>query len=132
MYPAQTPVELVHANSTASAPNFPSEREVTEPLTAELRRLHVTVSRRFLDKLEAARSALSHARPGASTEEILEAGLDLLLARDAKKKGQVEKPLSKRRPAKPDRVPAHVRREVWRRDQGRCQWALESGGIGGA
>jgi hypothetical protein len=136
--PAETvrrvqPVEPPHANSTPSAPNFlPPEREVTEPLTADLRRLHVTVSRRFLDKLETARAALSHARPGASAEEILEAGLDLLLARDAKKKGQVEKPLAKSRPAKPDRVPAHVRREVWRRDAGRCQWALDSGGICGS
>src|SRR6266540_3728830 len=39
-----------------AAPSEPREsRDVVEPLTAELRRLHVTVSRRVLDKLDAAR-----------------------------------------------------------------------------
>jgi hypothetical protein len=36
----------------------------------------VTVSRRFLEKLEAARDALSHSHPGADVEAILEAGLE--------------------------------------------------------
>jgi hypothetical protein len=40
-----------------------ASRTTAEPLTADLRRLHVTVSRRFLDKLEAARAALSHSHP---------------------------------------------------------------------
>jgi hypothetical protein len=31
-----------------------------------------------------------------------------------------------------DRVPAHIRREVWARDQGRCQWPLDSGGVCGS
>jgi len=62
------------------------------PLTAELRRVHYTVSRRFLEKLERARDALSHSNPGASVEEILEKGLDLILDRSAKRKGLVAKP----------------------------------------
>ncbi len=97
------------------------KRDNVEPLTAELSRFHVTVSRRFLDKLAKARDALSHSNPGASEEEILEAGLDLLLARDAKRKGLVEKPQKKARPCRPDHIPASVKREVWTRDQGRCQ-----------
>jgi len=92
----------------------------------------VTVSRRFLEKLEAARAALSHARPGATAEEILEAGLDLVLAQQAKRKGLVEKPRKEPPPAKADHVPAHVKRAVWTRDGGRCQWPLESGGICGS
>ncbi|MFL5271495.1 MAG: HNH endonuclease, partial [Anaeromyxobacteraceae bacterium] len=39
------------------------KRDEAEPLTADLRRLHVTVSRRFLEKLAAARDALSHRLP---------------------------------------------------------------------
>jgi hypothetical protein len=54
------------------------------PLTADLRRLHVTVSRRFLAKLEAAREARAHARPHATTEDLLEEALDLLLAKEEK------------------------------------------------
>jgi hypothetical protein len=77
----------------APAPS-PAPRSTTEPLTADLRRLHVTVSKRFLAKLDAARDALSHSHPGADAEAILEAGLDLLLERAAKRKGIVAKPLT--------------------------------------
>ncbi len=113
-------------------PPRPAQRDAAVPVTAELSRLHVTVSRRFLEKLEAARTALSHARPGATAEEILEAGLDLVLAQHAKRKGLVEKPREVAPPAKSDRVPAHVKRAVWTRDGGRCQWKLDSGGICGS
>jgi hypothetical protein len=102
------------------------------PLTAEQSRLHATVSSRFMKKLEAACDALSNARPGATPGEILEAGLDLLLAQAAKRRGSVEKPRKEPPPAKADHVPAHVRREVWKRDGGRCQWSLASGGICGS
>ena len=138
-----------------------------EPLTADLSRLHVTVSKRFLHKLEEARAALSHAQPRATTEDVLEAALDLLLKRHYSRRGIVEKPRKRgeagnppkqganlARPAavsgtiptslsgsakpadesttgRPDRspvLPAGVKRQVWTRDGGRCQWPLESGG----
>jgi hypothetical protein len=129
-------VEPAHANSLAAPAGHlgrpAPEPEAIEPLTAELRRLHVTVSRRFLEKLEAARAARSHARPGASAEEILDEALDLLLAREGKRRGEVEKPREQPRPtSSPDHVPAHVKREVWERDGGRCQWVMSSGDICG-
>ncbi len=114
------------------APPRPIHRDTAVPVTAELSRLHVTVSRQFLEKLEAARTALSHARPGATAEEILEEGLDLVLAQHAKRKGLVEKPRKVALPTKSDRVPAHVRRAVWTRDGGRCQWPLDGGGVCGS
>ncbi len=117
------------------APTHPREpdQQTVEPLTKELSRLHFTVSREFLKKLDAARDALSHSHPNAGIEEILEDGLDLLLERDAKRKGLVKKPravppLS----SDPDHVPAHVRRAVWERDGGRCQFRLASGEICGS
>jgi hypothetical protein len=102
-------------------------RDAAEPLDAELSRLHVTVSRRLLEKPEAARDALAHACPGASTAEILERGLDLVLAESEKRKGLVEKPLTTPRPSATDAIPAHVKREVWQRAGGRCEFRLESG-----
>ncbi len=102
------------------------------PLTADLSRLHVTVSKGFMKKLEAATDAMSHAMPGATPEEILEAGLELLLERAAKRKGLVERPQKNPRPMKGDGIPAHVKREVWKRDGGRCQHPLAGGGICGA
>jgi hypothetical protein len=114
------------------APGAPARRDQSEPLTADLSRLHVTVSRGFLAKLEAARAALSHSHPGATSHEILEAGLDLLLAQAAKRKGQTEKPRRVPPPAKPLHVPAHVKRAVWERDGGCCQWKRDGGAICGS
>jgi hypothetical protein len=117
----------------AIAPPAASTRPLeVVPLTADLSRLHATVSSRFMKKLQAACDALSNARPGATPGEILEAGLDLLLAQAAKRRGLIEKPRKEPPPAKADHVPAHVRREVWKRDGGRCQWSLDSGGICGS
>jgi hypothetical protein len=86
-----------------------------EPLTGDLFRMHLTVPKRLKEKLEAARDALSHSHPGATEEEILEAGLDLLLARDAKRNGLVTKPQAAQRPSKPGHIPAAVKRAVWAR-----------------
>ena len=61
-------------------------RTSVEPLTADLSRMHVTVSSRLLAKLE----------------------------------------------AKTDHVPAHVKRAVWKRDGGRCQWPVHGGGVCGS
>jgi hypothetical protein len=111
-----------------------------EPLTATETRLHLTVSPEFLEKLEAARLALSHARPGATVEDVLTAGLDLVLAKDAKRKALVKSPRTTEAstiPAteperNPDHIPAAVRREVWARDEGKCQWPLDGGGVCGS
>jgi len=106
-------------------------RDELTPLTRDRARFHVTVSRRFLEKLESAKAALSHLRPGATAGELLEEGLDLILAEHARRKGLV----AKARPpgkAKDANVPAHVRRAVWLRDRGRCQWPLDCGGVCGS
>jgi len=104
-----------------------------EPLTPNLQRLHMTVSKRFLDKLDAARKGQGHAQPGASAEKVIEAALDLLLAQQAKRRGEVKKPQQNPRPSKnPGRVTAAVKRAVWSRDDGRCTWPLDSGGICGS
>ncbi len=83
--------------STISRPEPPAVRSApsvrAEPLTPTETRLHLTVAPEFLEKLEAARLALSHAMPGATTENVLSAGLDLLLDRAARRKGLVAKPL---------------------------------------
>ncbi len=102
----------------------------TEPLTAEQSRVHFTASREFLKKLDAARDALSHSHPNAGIEEILEAGLDLLLERHAKRKGLVKRPRAVPPPSSDsDHVPAHVRRAVWERDGGKCQFRMSNGEI---
>jgi hypothetical protein len=140
------PVDLgqkVHPDELASAPRTPVM--TVEPKTAEQSRVHITVPRRLLQKLEAARDALSHSHPGASEVEILEVGLDLVLQRHAKRRGIGAKPRAT--PSKNEaaatpaqlpstersrRVPAAVWRGVWERDHGCCAWPLENGGVCGS
>jgi hypothetical protein len=125
-------IELVARPAPTPAPHSDAQ-----PLTADLRRLHVTVSKRFMQKLEAAREALSHSHAGADVETILEAGLDLLIERAAKRRGLVTKARTQPDPAAdgdgdPRRIPASVRREVFLRDDGCCQWPTAGGGICGS
>ena len=136
-------------------------RDEVRPLTAELRRLSVTVSERFLRKVAAARDGLSHSVPRATTEQVLEAALDLLLERQARARGQVKRPRTTvgagpgpgpgpeaasplfpeahfaappppRRAGPREPIPVAVRRAVWARDGGRCQWPLDAGGCCGS
>jgi len=127
--PAAPPLRTHEVAAPARPPS------AVEPLDADLRRLHLTVSKRLLDKVAAAKVALSHARPGATTEEVLEAALDLLLERQARAKSLVKRPReAKPAPAdaSPRSVPAAVEREVRLRDQQRCQWPVEGGGVCGS
>ena len=101
----------------------------SDPLNGELCRLHVTVSKRMLAKLDRARAGQLHAQPRASAGEVMEAALDLLLEQQARRRGGGgTRPQANPRPSGPDHVPVAVRRTVWERDGGRCQWPLDGGG----
>jgi hypothetical protein len=133
----EIPQNSVHPGETAPALESPrlalrataagAPRDVEEPLTAELSRLHLTVSRGFMTKLQQTKDALSHSHAGATTEEILIACMELMLSRKAKQKGLVERPLETPRPSRTDHIPAPVRREVMTRSGGRCEWLFENG-----
>jgi hypothetical protein len=120
------------AESSGMLPQPVRERSLVEPVTADLRRLHITVPRRVLEKIAAARDALSHAMPNATDDEIIEVGLDLVLAQQAKRKGVVGRPRKVPRPSAGDAIPAHVRRAVWVRDGGCCRWETADGGVCGS
>jgi hypothetical protein len=112
-------------------------RDAAEPLDADLRRLHVTVSKRLLEKIDRARGGLSHALPGATIEQVLEVALDLLLEQQARAKALVKRPrgsataAAATAPGRPH-VPAAVEREVRRRDDDRCQFPLDQGEVCGS
>ena len=145
----ETQLTSVTGPSAARSPAPPPlrERPTIKPLDAERARVNMTVSRRLLDKLAAARDVLSHSHPHASEEQILEVGLDLILQRYAKRRGLGAKPRNPAAPLKtgeaaapavpplPKRsrhVPAAVWRAVWERDRGCCSWPLEGGGVCGS
>jgi hypothetical protein len=120
-----TATEPAVARRSPAVPVRPPDTE--RPLSAELSRFHITVSRQFMEALEQTKDALSHSHPGASTEEILMACMQLMLAKKAKQRGLVERPLATPRPAAPDHFPAHVRRAAMERSGGRCEWVFENG-----
>jgi len=133
------PAELATAASShghhvaAPRPASAEKPSAVEPIDTERARLHITVSRRLLAKLEAAKAALSHSHPGASSEEVLEAALDSLLAQRAKRKGVVERPRTAvAAPVTSVGISAAVKREVWRRARGCCEFPLDSGGVCGS
>jgi hypothetical protein len=118
--PAVSPGETVTVSSPLARA---TDRTEIDPLTAELRRMHVTVSKEFARKLKAA----ADARPDLTTEQILEAGLDLLLTRSAKARGLVARPQQNPRPSRDGgHITAHEKREVMKRSGGRCEWILPS------
>jgi hypothetical protein len=103
-YPASAAATLTLAAPLDSEPVRAHEPDLThparvhapcdqvEPLTAELRRLHITVSRQFLRELETAKGGLSHAIPNATTEQVLHEALRLLLEKQARSRGEVKRP----------------------------------------
>jgi len=107
-----------------------------EMLTEQLSRRHLTTDREFEELLASARSALSHSMPGASELEILKQGLRCIIRDHEKRKGLTERPRPSQQPAanpSPDAaIPRAVKRAVWQRDQGRCQWPTQDGGICGS
>ena len=92
-------------------------RTLVEPLTETRSRIHLTVSRGLLAKLRKARAGQSHVQPGATDEQVIEAALDLLIAQQEKRRAS---------------VPPKVKREVMKRDEGKCQWPLANGGTCGS
>src|SRR5262249_48913709 len=107
-----------------------------EMLTEALARRHLPTDREFEDLLAGARSALSHRMPGATELEILKQGLRCIIRDHEKRKGLTDRPRPRKQPAasrSPNAaISRSVKRAVWQRDQGRCQWPTEDGGICGS
>jgi 5-methylcytosine-specific restriction endonuclease McrA len=135
------PVQQLNADDpkaldrTGQQPSAPLRTETVEPLTGQLTRISLTIKRELQARIKAAQLALSHAHPGATIADLLELGVETALAQDAKRKGLVKKPRPRRANAQPtdsSHIPAEIRRAVWERDHGCCQWKLSSGELCGS
>ena len=109
--------------------------DIVEALDAERRRLHFDVGPDTAELLERARQILRHKYPFASLEDIVREALNVLLDhKDFERHLENGRP----RPAGPAAaegpagessrtIPMWVRREVWKRDGGRCAYVGEDG-----
>jgi hypothetical protein len=135
--------EPLHAHEVAARNCATQATRQVIALTADLRRLHLTVTAGFLERVGQARTGLSHALPGATTEQVLEAALEALLEKQAGRKGLGKRAVRKATAAgassplalpcldRPD-VPAALERAVRLRDGDRCQFPLDAGGVCGS
>ena len=91
--------------------------------------LQVTLEQATHEKLRYAQALLSHAIPSGDVAQVLDRALDALISQLEKRKfGAATKPGRPRRSTtRPRYVPAHVRRAVWERDQGRCTFVGTTG-----
>jgi hypothetical protein len=122
-------VELLHAAQ------FKTRREVEQQIGAlypgrpRLVSWHVRVSPDTDNKLQRARDLLRHVVPDGDVAKVLDRALTHLIEHLEKKKlGAVSRPRRARPVALGSRhVPAHVKREVLKRDEGRCTFVGASG-----
>jgi hypothetical protein len=126
--PTTTPEACVPAASTAATmPSLPLTR--VTPLSAERYRLQLTMSRETHDRFRRAQALLRHAVPSGDAAEILDRALRLLVEElERTRFAETSRPRAKAPPRPSSRhVPAAVRREVWRRDGGRCAFVGAEG-----
>lgn len=118
--------------SAAATPGGPTPAEGCDAAVQESRyKIQFTASALFEAKLRRAQALLRHTLPDGSVARILERGLDLLL-RDTERRrtGAADRPrsTSDRRAGRHARtIPAAVKREVWKRDSGRCAFVGTAG-----
>ena len=85
-------------------------------------------------KLRHAQALLAHAAPGGDVAQVVDRALDALIAQlERRKFAATKRPrqpraaIHGRTPASARSVPAHVKRAVWQRDQGRCAFVSVHG-----
>ena len=107
----------------------PSRRPIVAPLSEEHYKLQVTISATSRDRLKQIQDLMRHRLPNGDPAAIVEHALEVLHAELLKQKAaQVAKPRTGRATEAQGRyIPASVRREVWRRDQGKCAFVANDG-----
>jgi 5-methylcytosine-specific restriction endonuclease McrA len=119
----------------AVRPSTPELRQI-EPLSAERYRVQFTADRALHDKLRNVQALVRNKIPSGDVAAVCEMALDLLLESLLKKKFAVTRKagasqtgrVRSERASKPSRhIPNAVKREVFRRDEGRCTFLDDQG-----
>ncbi len=98
------------------------------PIASDHYRLQLTMSGAMYEKLRIARTLLAHRKPNPDEAQVLELGLDLLVARlERRKFGATDRPRTARRSKSVRNISSEVKRQVWARDGGRCTFTSDDG-----
>ena len=108
-----------------------ARRSVLVAVAAEQYRLHLTISRETRDRLRQVQALLSHQVPDLNAAVIFDQALALLLEKlERQRIAATSQPRPQAAPSGDSRsrhIPAAVRREVWKRDGGRCAFVGHQG-----
>jgi hypothetical protein len=104
-------------------------RPTETPLAPERYKLQFTISRETQEKLRRVQALARHAIPSGDPAEIFDRALTLLLHDlERRRCGAVTSPRAARETVGGSRhIPASVKREVWRRDDGHCAYTGRDG-----
>jgi hypothetical protein len=107
----------------------PPKRAVVAPIAPAQYKVQITVTADTYEKLRRAQDLLRHTIPNGDPAVIFDRALTLLLTNLEKTKlAAVTRPHASRAPAGRSRhIPAAVRREVWKRDDGQCAFVGANG-----
>jgi hypothetical protein len=122
--PAESPL-LPPTLATEAPPlltALPPPRPVIAALSPERYKIQVTVDRETHDRLREAQDLMRHSVPNGDPAVILSRALQVLVETLLRNKAAISARMARPRSvAHGSRtIPAHVRREVWRRDKGQC------------
>jgi hypothetical protein len=106
-----------------------AQRTVVAPLAATRYKVQFTIGQATHDKLRHAQDLLRHVIPNGDPAEIFDRALTLLVQHLEKAKvAAARRPGRSRSPSpRSRRIPADVRRAVWKRDGGQCAFVGRSG-----
>ena len=112
-----------------STPERPSPPSVVAPLAPERYKLQVTLSADTYQTLRRAQDLLRHSVPDGDLAAIVDRALKLLVKElEQTKFSATERPRKTSLTHKRSRyIPADVRREVWKRDEGQCAFVGTQG-----
>lgn len=120
--PGAVPVSF----ATVAPPMAPRLR--ITPLAPQRYLLEGTIDGESVALLERAKGLLAHMMPGAGCSEILKRVLqDWVQAKERQKHGLTDRPRARTSEARGRYVPAQVKREVMKRDGGRCTFVAGNG-----
>lgn len=128
--PEQKPMVAAPEPSPCALSQPASHRPIVAPLSESHYKLQVTIGAAARERLRQIQALMRHRLPNGDPAAIVEFALEVLHADLLKQKAaQVAKPRSGRqaREAKGRYIPASVKRDVWRRDQGRCAFVAPDG-----
>ena len=144
LQPCETPTPVDEPSaptmSVATAPPTPAAlqlappppRATLEPVTADTYSLRVTVDAALEKEIEELKALLSHKIPNGDLTAVVREAVQCALEKHRKRKGAADPSRKRKSPVAAklakntvhgrQSIPAAVRREVWKRDEGRCTW----------